>query len=74
MKKKPLTLHFIAYAAILFASNVGAANAQNPHTSASACSKPLYLTFDTGHMGVADLVVQVLRRQQVKVTFICLVQ
>ena len=33
------------------------------------CSKPLYLTFDTGHMGVAPLVAEVLNRQQVKVTF-----
>lgn len=36
---------------------------------AKACSKPLYLTFDTGHMGVAALVAQVLQRHQVKVTF-----
>ena len=34
-----------------------------------ACEKPLYLTFDTGHMGVADLVAEVLKRQQVPVTF-----
>lgn len=33
------------------------------------CDKPLYLTFDTGHMGVAPLVAEVLRRQNVKVTF-----
>jgi peptidoglycan/xylan/chitin deacetylase (PgdA/CDA1 family) len=33
-----------------------------------AC-KPLYLTFDTGHMGVAPLVAEVLQRQQVRVTF-----
>jgi peptidoglycan/xylan/chitin deacetylase (PgdA/CDA1 family) len=33
------------------------------------CQKPLYLTFDTGHMGVAPLVAEVLRRQQVRVTF-----
>lgn len=40
--------------------------------SASAqkgCEKPLYLTFDTGHMGVAPLVAEVLARQQVRVTF-----
>ncbi|MBC7954841.1 MAG: polysaccharide deacetylase family protein [Cytophagales bacterium] len=30
---------------------------------------PLYLTFDTGHMGVAPLVAEVLARQQVKATF-----
>lgn len=34
-----------------------------------ACTQPVYLTFDTGHMGVADLVADVLKRQQVKVTF-----
>lgn len=34
-----------------------------------ACTRPVYLTFDTGHMGVAPLIAQVLQRQQVKVTF-----
>ena len=41
-------------------------------TGASAlkhCEKPLYLTLDTGHMGIAPLVAEVLERQQVKVTF-----
>ncbi|TPG23479.1 polysaccharide deacetylase family protein [Variovorax ginsengisoli] len=33
------------------------------------CEKPLYLTFDTGHMGVAPLVADVLKRQDVRVTF-----
>lgn len=49
----------------------GAALAQARHApvAPAACSKPLYLTFDTGHMGVADLVADVLRRQQVRVTF-----
>ncbi|MBI5721135.1 MAG: polysaccharide deacetylase family protein [Burkholderiales bacterium] len=37
--------------------------------AASACDKPVYLTFDTGHMGVAPLVAEVLNRQQVKATF-----
>jgi peptidoglycan-N-acetylmuramic acid deacetylase len=36
---------------------------------AAECSKPLYLTLDTGHMGVAPLVAEVLKRQQVKATF-----
>ncbi|MBX3588188.1 MAG: polysaccharide deacetylase family protein [Ramlibacter sp.] len=35
----------------------------------NACKKPLYLTFDTGHMAVAPLVADVLQRQQVHVTF-----
>ena len=34
-----------------------------------ACDKPVYLTFDTGHMGVANRVAEVLKRLQVKVTF-----
>jgi peptidoglycan-N-acetylmuramic acid deacetylase len=37
--------------------------------AAFACAKPLYLTFDTGHMGVAPLIAEVLHRQQVRVTF-----
>ncbi len=35
----------------------------------AACDKPLYLTLDTGHMGVAPLVAEVLARQQVQATF-----
>jgi len=35
----------------------------------ATCDKPVYLTFDTGHMGVAPLVADVLARHQVKVTF-----
>lgn len=37
--------------------------------SASACDKPLYLTFDTGHMAVAPLIADVLSKHQVKATF-----
>lgn len=38
-------------------------------TANAACDKPVYLTFDTGHMGVAPLIADVLRRHDVKVTF-----
>jgi peptidoglycan/xylan/chitin deacetylase (PgdA/CDA1 family) len=41
-----------------------AVGAQTP-----ACAKPLYLTFDTGHMGVAPWIAQVLQRQKLPVTF-----
>jgi hypothetical protein len=37
--------------------------------AAPACDKPVYLTFDTGHMGVAPLVAEVLAAPQVKATF-----
>jgi len=36
---------------------------------AATCEKPVYLTFDTGHMGIAPLVADVLKRQDVRVTF-----
>ena len=35
----------------------------------SACERPVYLTFDTGHMQVAPLVAEVLARHQVRATF-----
>ncbi|MBW8719471.1 MAG: polysaccharide deacetylase family protein [Variovorax paradoxus] len=35
----------------------------------ASCEKPVYLTLDTGHMGVAPLVADVLKRQNVRVTF-----
>jgi peptidoglycan/xylan/chitin deacetylase (PgdA/CDA1 family) len=36
---------------------------------AAACAKPVYLTIDTGHMGVAELFAEVLKRQAVRATF-----
>jgi peptidoglycan/xylan/chitin deacetylase (PgdA/CDA1 family) len=40
-----------------------------PAQEKPSCEKPVYLTFDTGHMDIAPLVADVLKRQQVKVTF-----
>ena len=37
--------------------------------AAAACSKQIYLTFDTGHMGIAQLVAQTLQKHKVPVTF-----
>ena len=36
---------------------------------AKTCKKPIYLTFDTGNMAVAETVAAILNRQQVKATF-----
>ena len=36
---------------------------------AQICERPVYLTIDTGHMGVAPLIAEVLKRQEVKATF-----
>jgi len=38
-------------------------------SATAVCRQPVYLTFDTGHMGVAPLIGEVLKRQQVHVTF-----
>ena len=48
---------------------VGAFWACSLSALAVTCEKPVYLTFDTGHMGVAPLIAEVLQRQQVPVTF-----
>ena len=54
-------------AALAFAVSL-AARAE-PIAAPQNCSKPVYLTFDTGHMGVAPWIAEVLQRQQVRVTF-----
>jgi peptidoglycan-N-acetylmuramic acid deacetylase len=51
-------------------ASVAAALASVLATGAHAtCAKPVYLTFDTGHMEVAPLVADMLRKHGVKVTF-----
>lgn len=39
------------------------------HAEVAGCDKPVYLTIDTGHMGVAQQIVDTLARHQVKATF-----
>ena len=48
---------------------LGGAAAAAGATPAPRWDRPVYLTFDTGHMGVAPLVAEVLARHEVKVTF-----
>ena len=44
--------------------------AQKPSSvDAASCTKPVYLTLDTGHMGVAQQMADVLRAEKVQVTF-----
>ena len=47
----------------------GASVAAGAQQSTGPACKPIYLTFDTGHMDIAPLVADVLKRQNVKVTF-----
>lgn len=51
------------------ATGLAASAAAGPAAAAPPCDKPVYLTFDTGHMGVAPLVAEVLQREGVKATF-----
>jgi peptidoglycan/xylan/chitin deacetylase (PgdA/CDA1 family) len=56
----------------LCALGIGTAQAQTPAPTpaeSAACTRPVYLTFDTGHMGTAPLIAQVLQRHKVPVTF-----
>jgi len=50
-------------AIVLLATQVASLGAQ------TTCTKPVYLSFDTGHMAVAPLVADVLGKHQVKATF-----
>jgi peptidoglycan/xylan/chitin deacetylase (PgdA/CDA1 family) len=59
-----LAIKLIAFSAMLVsATGVFASNAP------VACAKPLYLTLDTGHMAVAPLIADVLKRHDVPATF-----
>ncbi|MDO5290300.1 MAG: polysaccharide deacetylase family protein [Pseudomonadota bacterium] len=56
---------FVASILIAACALSSSANAQNP----SENCKPVYLTFDTGHMGMAPLIAVILKRQGVRATF-----
>ncbi len=56
----------------LCALGLGTAQAQTPAQTPAepaTCTRPVYLTFDTGHMGTAPLIADVLQRHKVQVTF-----
>ena len=57
---------FVLAAGVCAASGPTAAASEG---SAPACQRPVYLTLDTGHMGVADKIAEVLREEKVPVTF-----
>lgn len=62
-------MRFLLCLAVCVASSVGARHAAAVVVPQQDCKKPLYLTFDTGHMAVAPLIAEVLARQRVVVTF-----
>ena len=62
-------LKLLAIGTLLAASIAQSAWALKSVSSVGHCAKPVYLTFDTGHMGVAPLISQVLQKHQVPVTF-----
>ena len=68
MPRGGLAVSCLLAAALLVAALLGTpAHAQK--ASPKSCDQPLYLTFDTGHMGTAPLIADVLTRHAVKVTF-----
>lgn len=58
-----------AGSAVLLATVLPVSAAAAPAGQAAPCAKPVYLTFDTGHMEVAPLIADVLARNHVLVTF-----
>ncbi|MFE8643728.1 polysaccharide deacetylase family protein [Sphingomonas sp. NCPPB 2930] len=65
VRRHAIKLVAVGLCAVPASVTFGAQNA----AAAASCEKPVYLTFDTGHMAVAPLIADVLRRHQVKVTF-----
>jgi len=61
--RRASALALLTASAVMAASPVGAAQPNGP------CARPLYLTIDTGHMGVAPLIADTLRKHAVKATF-----
>ena len=63
----------VSFAIVLIACGVHSTSAKAvfdaTNATAGASCKPVYLTLDTGHMAVAPLIADVLKRHQVKVTF-----
>jgi peptidoglycan-N-acetylmuramic acid deacetylase len=54
--------------ATLLACTIAAVQAQTARPPLG-CTKPLYLSFDTGHMAVAPFIADVLNKHQIKVSF-----
>lgn len=48
---------------------ISVAHAQTSQPSTESCDRPVYLTFDTGHMEVAPLIEDILKRQGVRASF-----
>jgi peptidoglycan-N-acetylmuramic acid deacetylase len=66
--------HYSAFTVVALAALVTplatlAGSAANFSQAPASCTKPVYLTFDTGHMGVAPLIADVLNKHQIKATF-----
>ena len=64
-----LRRQFMLASTALGVPGLSAATSAAKNIAASQCSKPIYLTFDTGHMGIAQFVAQVLQKHKVPVTF-----
>lgn len=64
-----LRRHFMFISAAAGLPGFSIAAESSKKIAASECANSVYLTFDTGHMGIANLVAQVLQKHKVPVTF-----
>ena len=64
-----LAIALLGFSTVQAAITSANAKSPTPGGTTAACKKPIYLTFDTGHMGVAPLIAKVLKQHQVPVTF-----
>lgn len=64
-----LRRQFMLAGAAVAVPGLAAAAEVAKNIAVGGCAKPLYLTFDTGHMGIAQFVAQVLKKHKVPVTF-----
>jgi len=71
MKAMGVLAGLLAAGCLAAAARPAAAAGGSPGALAGAapCARAVYLTFDTGHMGVAPLVAEVLKREGVRATF-----
>ena len=59
-----IPLKAVTLSAVAICLSAAAQSPQTPQSPKAPCKNPVYLTFDTGHMGVAPLIAEVLQRQQ----------
>lgn len=66
---RAITLLAMVFITVKALNTPAMAQTRAKNGAVNECTRPLYLTFDTGHMEVAPLIAEVLNKHQVRVTF-----